>query len=111
QYRASDVRISDMVLRDFGPSDWGVYVAGASEGVVLDGLTVVNTGLSAVRVGGSGATLSVSSARLVAPPGGGKYGIDAGHIDTPTAFSISDDYHAEGYTTPVRVHSANFDTA
>src|SRR5699024_4589111 len=97
QFRASDVRISDMILRDFGPSDWGVYMAGTSEGIVLDGLTVVNTGLSAVRVAGSGAvTLSVSSARLVAPAGGGESGIDAGHLGTPTGLSSSDDCHVGG---------------
>src|SRR5699024_11740738 len=68
--------------RDFGPSDSGVYVSSSSEGVVLDGLTVINTGLRAVQVAGAGAvTLRVSSARLVAPPGGGDYGIDAGYID------------------------------
>ena len=112
QYRASDVRISDMILRDFGPSDSGVYVSSSSEGVVLDGLTVINTGLRAVQVAGAGAvTLRVSSARLVAPPGGGDYGIDAGYIEAPSAFSISDDCHAEGYTTPVRVHGSDFMSA
>src|SRR5699024_7635384 len=104
--------ITDMVLRDFGDCDSGVYLASNAEGVTLDGLTIVNTGMRAVTIAGSGsASLRVSAARLVAPAGGGDFGIDAGYIDDPTRFSISDDCHSEGYETPVRVHAGNFDSA
>ena len=112
QYRASDVRISDASIRDFGACNSGIYVAANAEGVSLENVTVVNSGLDAVVVAGAGpVSLRVTGGRFIAPAGGGATAVDARHIAEPSKFSISDECYSEGYAVPFRVHAGQFDTA